>query len=81
MLDLPENELFLFLRDTRLVHDLIMNQGIAFEVVQPLSDGLSGAPRQVLRVAGNNEQLDKLTHVLRKRVEVSSGLPPKWAEN
>lgn len=70
MLDLPENELFLFLRDTKLVHDLIMNQGIAFEVVAPIEDNRSGAPRQVLRVAGNEEQLDKLTHVLRKRVEV-----------
>ena len=71
VLDLPENELFLFLRDTKLIHDLIINQGVAFEVVAGAAGSASGPYSQVLKVTGNDEQLDKLTHVLRKRVEVS----------
>lgn len=68
---MPDNALFLFLRDTRLVHDLMMNKGITFSVVPAMDANGKELERTVLQAEGEVEQLSKLEYTLASRAEVS----------
>ena len=70
VLDLAENELFLFLRDTRMIRSLMFDKGVTFSVV-PGAPRFEGDHRTVLQVSGLKKQLDSMNISLEKRRRVS----------
>lgn len=73
-LHLPENELFLFLRDTKFVHKHMMDHGITFSVVNTSGGGTDDgaeAGKTVLQAEGEEAQLERLVEGLQRRAQVS----------
>lgn len=73
-LRLPENELFLFLRDTQTIHDFIMDHGVSFSVEDAKT--LNNVGQQILRATGPEESINKLVEQVEERSKVSS-----WTTN
>lgn len=71
MLKLPDNELYLLLQDTRLIHDLMINHGMTFSVVPVLDEHGVETDARALQAEGEERGLARLDSTLAKRVAVS----------
>ena len=72
MLKLPDNELYLLLQDTRLIHDLMINHGMTFSVVPVLDENGVETDARALQAEGEERGLARLDSTLAKRVAVSN---------